>query len=76
MANELRLTEKMAKVAIEELISKIEAVDVLLKAVEDMPAVGTDLELATVNNLRIEAEKLLFDFENRITFGGRLSYVR
>jgi hypothetical protein len=79
MAGEFTRRENQVREALDELLCKITDVEHYMMPMEkgavydfDLPAVGTDLELATVNNLRVEAEKLLFDFENRIKSGGRV----
>lgn len=79
MSREFTPRENQVRNALDELLCKIADVEYYMKPVEkcavqnfDLPALGTDLELATVNNLRVEAEKLLFDFENRIKSGGRV----
>ncbi|AUZ86172.1 hypothetical protein [Methylophaga nitratireducenticrescens] len=79
MADEYTPRENQVRQSLDELLCKITDVEHYMMPVQkgtgydfDLPAVGTDLELATVNNLRVEAEKLLFDFENRIKSGGRV----
>lgn len=79
MTVEFTNRENQVRDELEKLLFQIAEVQHVMQAQEKgavydyaLPAVGTILELATVNNLKVEAEKLLFDFENRIKSGGRV----